>query len=76
MIKVTVDDVSGSTFPVDVYISDIYQNNILYLGQLTGETQLPQDYYIQPPSVFIDTPQLKLILEDSNNCEKSETNTC
>lgn len=76
MIQIVVDDVSGSTFPVNVFVSDIYENNVLFLGQITGETQLPAEYYISPPSVFINSPQFRLFLEDDNNCDKSETNIC
>lgn len=76
MIQVTLDDISGTTYPVDVYISDYYGNNKELLGTITGYTQLPVEYVLSPPSIYINTPQFKLILEDSINCEKITTNTC
>lgn len=75
MIQIIVNDVSGHTYPVDVYISDIYENNKVFLGTITGSSELPSEYIISPPSIFENTPQFNLILEDVD-CEKTSTNTC
>lgn len=76
MIQITLDEISGSTLPVDVYISDVYNNNVEFLGTITSLTELPVEYIISNTSIFSNSPQFKIILEDSVNCEKTLTNTC
>lgn len=76
MIQITLEDISGSTLPIDVYISDIYNNNVELLGTIISLSELPVEYIISSTSIFINSPQFKIILRDSVNCEKTLTNTC
>lgn len=76
MIQITLEDISGYTLPVEVYISDIYENNVELLGFINNISELPIEYILNTSSIFINIPQFKIILKDSENCEKISTNTC
>lgn len=75
MIQIIVNDVSGQTYPVQVYVSDIYSNNQIFLGSITGASQLPSEYILSNSSIFENSPQINLILQDVD-CVKTSLVTC
>lgn len=76
MIIVYIYEISGETLPVDVFVSDIYGGNQTYLGTINSVVPPTVEFTIPSPSVFDNTPQLKIILQDSNSCQIYYENLC
>lgn len=76
MIQVTIDDVSGATLPINVFITDVYGNNKTFLGTITDPVPPSVEFNNTSPSVFDNTPEFILLLEDANSCVISTTNLC
>jgi hypothetical protein len=70
MTQIRIDMITGGTFPINVYIADIYGNNKTFLSVIDPGPVPPVIRYnsIIPP-LFSTAPSIMLILEDSNNCE-------
>jgi len=70
MVQIRITEVSGGTFPINVYIADVYGNNNTYLGTIDpGPVPPVVTYNSIIPSIFSTAPQIMVILEDSNNCQ-------
>lgn len=70
MTQVRITDISGGTYPISVYISDVYGNNQTLLGTIsTGPVPPVVEYNTVIPSIFQTAPEIMLKLVDSNNCE-------
>jgi hypothetical protein len=70
MTQVRIDLISGGTFPVSVYIADVYGNNQSLLGVIgSGPVPPVVKYNSTIPAIFNTAPQIMLKLIDSNNCE-------
>lgn len=68
--QVILEGISGATFPVNVYISDIYGNYLTLLGIINSGPVPPEiEYVSEIPTVFKNAPIIKLIMTDDNNCE-------
>jgi hypothetical protein len=69
MTQVRITDISGGTYPISVYISDVYGNNSTLLGTITpGPVPPTVEYNTTIPSIFNTAPQIMLTLVDANNC--------
>jgi len=69
MVQVRLDFISGASYPVSVYIADVYGNNKSLLGTINPGPVPPQiSYNSSIPSIFQNAPQIMLILEDSVGC--------
>jgi hypothetical protein len=72
MRQIRITEISGATWPVDVYIADVYGNNETYLGTITNSTQpTPYSavtYTTQIPPIFNTAPEIMLIMEDAAGC--------
>jgi len=70
MRQIRIEMISGGTFPVKVYLADIYGNNKTFLGEIDPGPVPPAVKYnsIIPP-LFVNAPAVMLIMEDSNGCE-------
>ena len=73
MRQIRITDISGATYPVDVYIADVYGNYQTYLGTITsGDAPNPPfssvNYTTQIPPIFNTAPAIMLLLVDSNGC--------
>ena len=73
MRQIRITDISGATYPVDVYIADVYGNYQTYLGTITSaDTPNPPftsvNYTTQIPSIFNTAPSIMLLLVDSVGC--------
>lgn len=65
-----LEEISGATYPVKVYISDIYGNYSTLLGIINPGPVPPQVEYINEiPEIFNNAPIIKLTLTDNNECE-------
>lgn len=71
MNQIRITQISGGTFPIDVYISDVYGNNQSFLGTInSGPVPPVVKYNSQIPAIFNTAPEVMVTLIDSNNCEK------
>jgi hypothetical protein len=69
MTQVRITEISGGTYPIQVYIADIYGNNSTLIGTIsTGPVPPTVKYNTVIPSIFQNAPQIMLTLVDSNNC--------
>lgn len=76
MTQIRIDIITGATYPVDVYVSDVYGNNQSFLGTISAGPIPPQVTYQPLPSIFDTAPQVMLKVIDSNDCEYFEILTC
>ena len=70
MTQVRIDEISGGTYPISVYIADVYGNNRTLLGVIgTGPVPPTVDYNTVIPTIFNTAPEIMLLLVDGNDCE-------
>lgn len=70
MTQVRITEISGGTYPINVYISDVYGNNQTLLGTISAGPVPPTiEYNTVIPSIFSTAPEIMLKLVDSNNCQ-------
>jgi hypothetical protein len=69
MVQVRLDFISGASYPVSVFIADVYGNNQSLLGTINAGPVPPEIAYnsVIPP-IFQTAPQIMLILRDSAGC--------
>ena len=69
MTQVRITEISGGTYPIDVYISDVYGNYQTLLGTInTGPVPPTVEYNTTIPSIFNTAPEIMLTLTDNNGC--------
>ena len=69
MTQVRITEISGGTYPINVYISDVYGNNQTLLGTInTGPVPPIIEYNTVIPSIFNTAPEIMLTLTDNNGC--------
>jgi len=77
MNQVRITEISGGTFPINVYISDVYGNNQTLLGTInSGPVPPVVEYNTVIPSIFSTAPEIMLKMIDSNNCGVFKILTC
>jgi hypothetical protein len=74
MRQIRVVEISGVTYPVDVYISDTNGNNQSLLGTITSGTApnpffTSVNYTTQIPTIFNTAPAIMLTMIDSVGCK-------
>jgi hypothetical protein len=70
MTQVRITEISGGTYPISVFISDVYGNNSNLLGTISSGPVPPVIKYNSViPSIFQNAPQIMLTLTDSNDCQ-------
>lgn len=70
MTQIRIDEISGGTYPISVYIADVYGNNRSLLGTIgTGPVPPTVDYNTVIPTIFNTAPEIMLLLVDDNDCE-------
>ena len=70
MTQVRITDISGGTYPINVYIADVYGNNQSLLGVINpGPVPPVVEYNTTIPSIFETAPEIMLLLVDANNCQ-------
>jgi len=70
MNQVRITEISGGTFPISVYISDVYGNNQTLLGVInSGPVPPTVSYNSVIPAIFNTAPEIMLKLTDNNECE-------
>ena len=69
MIQVRITEISGGTYPIQVYISDVYGNYQTLLGTINpGPVPPTVEYNNTIPSIFNTAPEIMLTLTDNNGC--------
>jgi hypothetical protein len=76
MIQVRIDSISGGTYPINVYIADVYGNNKSLLGTISSGVPPTVEYNSVIPSIFYTAPEIMLILSDSSGCEVFQILDC
>jgi hypothetical protein len=70
MTQIRITDISGGTYPISVYIADVYGNNSYLLGKINSGPVPPTVYYNTViPTIFNTAPEIMLLLVDDNDCE-------
>ena len=69
MNQVRITEISGGTYPINVYISDVYGNYQSLLGTInSGPVPPTVEYNNIIPSIFSTAPEIMLTLTDNNGC--------
>jgi hypothetical protein len=77
MVQIRITNISGGTYPIDVFISDIYGNNKSHLTTITSGPVPPALFYTTTiPPIFETAPEILLTLVDANGCELFELIPC
>jgi hypothetical protein len=77
MVQIRITNISGGTYPIDVFISDVYGNNKSHLTTITSGPVPPALFYTTTiPSIFETAPEILLTLVDANGCELFEIIPC
>ncbi len=70
MVQIRLTEISGGTYPIDVYIADVYGNNQYQIATINpGPVPPVQTYNSTLPQIFETAPELMLKLIDANGCE-------
>jgi hypothetical protein len=77
MNQIRINYISGGTFPINVYVSSIYDDYLTLLGTIDpGPVPPIVKYNITIPEIFNNAPEVKLTLIDVNNCKKYKILDC
>jgi len=77
MKQITIDNISGVEYPVNVYIADIFGNYKTFLGEITIGPVPPEIIYNYTiPTIFQSAPEVMVIIEDANLCETFQILPC
>jgi hypothetical protein len=77
MRQVRITLISGTTYPINVFIADVYGNNRFLLGTiLTGPVPPTVTYNTVIPSIFNTAPEVMLLMVDSEGCETFKILEC
>jgi hypothetical protein len=77
MKQVRITLISGTTYPIDVFIADVYGNNRSLLGTIvSGPVPPTVTYNTVIPSIFNTAPEVMLLMVDSEGCETFKILEC
>jgi len=76
MTQIRIDGITGVTYPVDLYVADIYGNNRYFLATISSGPVPPELAYTTLPAIFDTAPSVMLIMIDANDCQKFEILPC
>jgi len=76
MTQISLDYISGVTYPVNIYMADIYGNNMTFITNISSGPIPPQVNYVTVPSILDTANEVMILLVDSNNCQKFEIVPC
>jgi hypothetical protein len=77
MTQIRIDEISGGTFPIDVFVSDAYGNNQALIGVITlGPVPPPIRFNSTIPSIYDTAPEVYVTLVDNLGCERTEVLIC
>lgn len=76
MSKVQIDLISGATYPILLYVSDVYGNNKTLIDTITFGPVPPIIDFTNLPPIFNTAPAIMVTMVDANLCEKFEIIDC
>lgn len=80
MVQITISQISGASFPIQVYISNVFDEYLTLIGTITSGPVPPAVYFNNGnstiPSIFNNIPQIKVKLVDANNCVSYSVQEC
>ena len=76
MTQIRIDGITGVTYPVDLYVADIYGNNRYFLATISSGPVPPELAYTTLPAIFDTAPSVMLIMIDANDCQRFEILPC
>jgi hypothetical protein len=77
MVQVEITNIAGATYPIQVYVADVYGNNQTLIDTISSGPVPPiQEYSSVIPAIFQTAPEIMLKLVDANNCEVFEILPC
>jgi hypothetical protein len=77
MKQVRITLISGATYPIEVFIADVYGNNRSLLGTIfSGPVPPTVTYNTVIPSIFNTSPEVMLLMVDSEGCETFKILEC
>lgn len=76
MTQIRIDGITGVTYPVDLYVADIYGNNRYFLATISSGPVPPELAYTTLPAIFDNAPSVMLIMIDVNDCQTFEILPC
>ena len=77
MKQVRITLISGATYPIEVFIADVYGNNRSLLGTIfSGPVPPTVTYNTVIPSIFNTSPEVMLLMVDSQGCETFKILEC
>jgi hypothetical protein len=75
--QVVVTEISGGTYPINVFISDVYGNYETFLGTINSGPVPPNiEYNTVIPPIFQTAPEILLKMVDANNCQVFKVLAC
>lgn len=69
MKQVVVTEILGGTPPINVFISDIYGNNEVFLGVINGAVPPEVEFNTVIPAIFQTANEILLKMVDNNGCQ-------
>lgn len=69
MTQIRIDFISGASFPVQVFIADVYGNNQALIGTITSTVPPEVDFNSTIPPIFNTAPAVMVKIVDANGCE-------
>jgi len=76
MTQIRIDGITGVTYPVDLYVADVYGNNRYFLATISSGPVPPELAYTTLPAIFDTAPSVMLIMIDANDCQTFEILPC
>ena len=74
MTNIIISSISGTT-PLNIYVSDAFGGNEIYLGQVTTLPLVGGITY-ELPIIFNSAPQVTIIIQDSEGCRTTKKLNC
>jgi len=76
MTRVEITSVTGGTYPINVYVSDIYGNYETLIYTITSGNPIPPETGVTLSTVFATAPAILLKMLDANGCERIQLLEC
>lgn len=76
MRKITITQIEGASYPVNVYISDVYGNNLSLLGEIISPVPPEINYTVEIPAIFDTAPIILITMIDNDGVEYLQSLNC
>ena len=70
MTQIRIDGITGVTYPVDLYVADIYGNNRYFLATISSGPVPPELAYTTLPAIFLTVVCINHNQHDRWRCVK------